>query len=314
MLSSIGRAAIKRLVATTAAKSSSRIVLSSLTANSLGCGRAFIRSFATAGRPKGTTTTRRSTKPAATKASPKKSIKKSTKTKAKPKTKTTKSKATAKSGVKTRPRGRPQTPERKAIVERQKLKKTALFTEPKRLADSSWTLFIFEQTKNKTGSPVDVRGRMASLSQAFKELPASEQQRLANVSEQNKLSNAAAYKAWLESHDPREINEAINARRLLKKKYNFPPTQRVKTIHDDRLPKKPTSAFSLFVKARWASGDFANTRVRDSSKEIGQEWKNLPDTERHAYVELAKAGSDQYKKEVGTVLHRPTSQRPSSKP
>lgn len=66
---------------------------------------------------------------------------------------------------------------------------------------------------------------------------------------------------------------------LLKKKYNY-PSRSVKTIQDDRIPRRPANAFTLYTKARWASGDYANSPIVEGAKAIGQEWKNLAKTER----------------------------------
>ncbi|KAI0140985.1 hypothetical protein F4776DRAFT_613511 [Hypoxylon sp. NC0597] len=325
MLSIVGRAAIRRLISAPSPTSSYRIVVSRLVATPLGCNRDFIRSL-TGGTKKASTTTKTATKTGAkgaTKTTTKATAKAKTKptatkgrTKQSTKAKKPKSKAAAKSKSKASPKKRekkPLTPEKQAVLERKELKKTALYTEPKPLPDTPWKLFVVEQTKNKGGNPADLRSKMMQLAQDFRALPASEQQRLANTAEQNKVSNAAAYKAWVESHTPVEINSAIKARQQLKRKYNIPKSA-LKTIHDERLPKKPVNAFSLFTKARWASGDFSNASIIEASKQIGSEWKALADTERHAYEDLAKSAIGDYEKKVESVLHRPLYRRPSQTP
>ncbi|KAI1458995.1 hypothetical protein F4805DRAFT_98021 [Annulohypoxylon moriforme] len=330
MLSSIGRAAIRRLVATSATTSSNRIVVSSLSANSLRSGRLFVRSFATPAKSKASTT-KSATKPAATKGRTKTTAKaKTTKaTKATKATKTTKSakskstrstkskagaKAKAKPKAKPKPRKRrPLSPERKNLLERRALKKTAILSEPKLLADSAWTMFVVEQIKGSHGGPNVFRDKISVLGQEFRALPASRLQQLQAAAQQNKLTNAATYKAWVETHTPQDIHAANKARRLLKKKHNYPPKSQLKLIRDGRLPKQPTTPYSLFTKARWASGDFANRTVADSAKQIGQEWRNLPDAERLPYEDLFKASSAQYAKEVGDVLQRKVTPRPKPK-
>ncbi|OTA96985.1 hypothetical protein M434DRAFT_392429 [Hypoxylon sp. CO27-5] len=311
MLSIVGRAAIRRLISAPYPTSSYRIVVSRLAATPLGCNRDFIRSL-TGGKTKASTTTKTATKGRAkttTKATAKAKTKPtSTKGRTKQSTKAKKptSKAAAKSKSKASPTGRakkPLSPEKKAVLERRELRKTALYTEPKLLPDTPWTIFVVEQTKGKTGGPDILRNKMAQIAQDFKTLSSSEQQRLANIAEQNKLKNGAAYKAWVESHTPVEINHAIRARQVLKRKFNIPKSA-LKTIHDERLPKLPANSYSLFTKARWASGDFSNTKVGEAAKQIGREWKALTDTERHAYEDLAKAAHDDYEKQVESILHR----------
>ncbi|KAI2629751.1 hypothetical protein GGR54DRAFT_586309 [Hypoxylon sp. NC1633] len=310
MLSSMGRIATKRLVLTATTPSFYRIAACALVANPLQSGRIIVRSYATPGRPKSSTNTRRTTKTTATKTAAKKPKKKPTAKKPAKKSrkaKTVKSKAVAKPKARRR---KQLTPEKLAIVERRELRKAALFTEPKELPAHPWILFVSEQTKGTARGAADLRSRMSNLSQSFKQLPASELQRLTVACEQNKLANAAAYKTWVEGHTPQEINRAIKARLLLKRKYGLPQGD-PKPIRDDRLPKKAVNAFSLFTKARWASGDHAGKGFLEGSKAIGQEWKQLPDTERYAYQDLAKANFDQYAKEVESVLHRPVYKRPT---
>ncbi|KAI0383840.1 hypothetical protein F5Y04DRAFT_249830 [Hypomontagnella monticulosa] len=305
MLSSIGRAAISRVVSTASVTSSRRITVSWLAANHLRPGRSSVRCFAAPARAKTSATAARATKPTATKERTKST--KATKSKTASK-KTTKAKSKSKPKPKPKKTGRKRkalSPERKALLERRELKKKALFSEPKNLPDTEWTVFFGDWIKQTTGSHDDMKTKLKGISEAFKNLSTSESQRLASVAEQNKLSNNAAYKAWVESHTPLQIKEAIRARRLLKEKYNFPPKKTAKTIQDERIPKHPVAAFMLFSKARWASGEFANTTAPEAAKQIGSEWKNLPDTERQSYQDLAKAASDQYAKEMGSILHRP---------
>ncbi|KAI1105228.1 hypothetical protein F4804DRAFT_304723 [Jackrogersella minutella] len=325
MLSSIGRAAIKRLVSTPITTSCGRIVVSQLSVRSLGPGRTLVRGFAAAAKPKtaAATTTKRATKPAATagrtkKATTAKATKKPTKTtKATKATKATTAKKTKKKAAKpkTKPKlRRPKalSPVKAAILERKQLKQMALFTEPKQLPSSPWLLYVTEGTQGKAGGPAVIRTAMGRMSTEFKALPAARIQQLAAIAERNKVANEAAYKAWVESHTPQQTVDAMKARRTLKRKYNFPKAP-VKVIHDDRLPKKPNTAYSLFTKARWASGDFATKKLAESSKAISEEWKSLPDVERHSYLDLAGASREQYATEVGEILHRPVYKRPSPK-
>lgn len=322
MLSSIGRAAIRRLISAPVTTSSNRIVVYSLSADSLRSGRLFVRGFATAGKPKtkSSATTKSAAKPAATKGRTKTTTKAKATTATKTtraaasKSKSTKSRTTAKAKSKSKskakakkPKARkrqPLSPEKKIILERRELKKAALFDVQKRLPDSPWTVFVSESTKGTTGGPDLLSGRMGALSQEYKTLPASRIQRLQATADQNKSTNAADYKAWVERHSPQEIRAANSARRALKKKHNYPPKSGVKLIVDERLPKQPTTPFTLFTKARWASGDLANKTVAESSKLLSAEWKNLSEAERSPYEELFKASSAQYAKEVEEIFQR----------
>ena len=103
-------------------------------------------------------------------------------------------------------------------------------------------------------------------------------QRLEEIAQKNKITAAAQYKAWVQTFTPVEVNEANNARQTLKRKYNIPKNS-LKLIDDDRQPKRPRTAYAIFTKARWASGDLGN-KVTDAAKAIGREWRSLSDNEK----------------------------------
>jgi hypothetical protein len=117
---------------------------------------------------------------------------------------------------------------------------------------------------------------------------ADSSKRYQSAAEENQRANAAAYKAWVETHPIEQIHNANKARNLLKNKYNIPKGY-VKLIKDERQPKRPVSAYSLFTKARWSSGDFS-TGVKDSSKAIGQEWNNLSESDKQVSRVLNSVG------------------------
>ncbi|KAI0972538.1 hypothetical protein F4678DRAFT_428389 [Xylaria arbuscula] len=311
MLFSVGRFAAGRLASTTlvATPSTSSAVFRATARVQFRARGIYtssplsIRALATAGRPKKASPSQRATKTAA-----KKPAKKSTattkakaKSKAKPKAKP-KAKSKAKPKPKPTPAKRTVSPERKALLERRALKHAALFAEPKSHATQPWPLFVAEKTQgSKDGT---VAQRMASLSLEYKALPSSEIQRLRSKAQQTKATDEVNYKAWIESHTPQEIYDANNARKSLKKKYNVPKGT-VKILRDERVPKRPATAYSLFTKARWASGDYSSAGpafIRDTAQSIAQEWKNLTPAERKPYEDQAKSESDSYRKVVDVLL------------
>ncbi|KAI1118771.1 hypothetical protein F5Y14DRAFT_179487 [Nemania sp. NC0429] len=315
MLLSVSRSATQRLVSTAFATSAARSVVFRVTAGSRLGARAIygrsIRGFATAGRPKKTSASKTV---ASTKA--KKPAKKTT-TKAKATTKP-KSKAKPKVKAKAKTRAKPAQKKRvrkalseeaKAILERRAWKKVGLFTEPKLQPSQPWRLFIFEKLQGKQGGE-SVVDQMAALSREFKALPASELQRLESVVEKNKLTNAATYKTWVESHSPQEIYNANLARNRLKKKYNIPKGT-LKLIHDERMPKRPATAYIYYTKTRWASGDFAGVSepMHEVGARIAREWKSLSEADRRSYEEVARANYDAYAKATDALIVRKTAKQ-----
>ncbi|KAK8139621.1 hypothetical protein PG984_000744 [Apiospora sp. TS-2023a] len=332
MPSFIGRIAARRLASSAAATSSSRLVIAKQLGrvscplqSSLPLLRAgFVRAYATPGRPKKTdtvATTQSTGRPRKTAAAAAGATKAPAK-KAAAATKTKKA-ATATKSVKTKKKASPAPkPKKKELTEAQlakkellkvrleksELKKKALFTEPKALPSNPWMLFV---TRQSAGTPVvgGMAAKMTTMAEEFKSLSHSEKEELQRVSDENKLKNAAAYKAWVESHKPEVIAEAQNARNLLKRKYDFPKANNSHKIQDDRQPKKSRSSWVFYFRARHGSGDYSNMSQQEALKAIAQEWKGLPTVDRQPFADLAAADLTRYKKQVEETLHREISPR-----
>lgn len=105
-----------------------------------------------------------------------------------------------------------------------------------------------------------------------------------HLANQQKAHDHAEYQRWVASHSLEEILRANNARVQLRKKHrsdgNKKGTQKWTPIKDERLVKRPATAFALFMTNRTASGDFRNLSNSDRMKLIGQEWKTLNEDEK----------------------------------
>lgn len=100
-----------------------------------------------------------------------------------------------------------------------------------------------------------------------------------HIANEQTATKQAQYKAWIESHTPDQIRLANNARTQLRAKLKGTiksghPAHTTRLV-DERLPKRPASAFSQFVKDRHATGDLKGIKVTDSMKVISEEWKAL---------------------------------------
>ncbi|KAK8042268.1 hypothetical protein PG993_006791 [Apiospora rasikravindrae] len=322
MPSFIGRMAALRLASSAAATSSSRVVIAKQLGARVSCPpqsslpllrAGFVRAYATPGRPKKTDTgssTQSAGRPKKTAAAaPKAAAKKAT---------TTKKAATAKKATKPKKAASPHKPKKKELTELQKekkekakvlaekaeLKQKALFTEPKALPSNPWQLYVTRQSAGVTVGQDTMADRMAKLSEGFKAISLAEKEELQRTADENKLQNAAAYKAWVESHTPEDIAEAQNARNLLRRKFDYPKANGTHKIRDDRQPKAPRSSWIYFFRARHGSGDFNHLSQTEGLKQIAQEWKSLPTVDRQPFADLAAADLTRYKKEVESTLHR----------
>ncbi|KUI66166.1 Non-histone chromosomal protein 6 [Cytospora mali] len=242
-------------------------------------------------------TTAAAKKPAAKKPAAKKAGAK-TATKAKKTAKPTK-KAAAKPKKAAK---RPVNPERQKILLRRELKKKALLNqEPKNLPMSAWLVFTSQAIKADNGirGPLTLGPKMASLATEFKALSPADKQRYEQKAQENKVTNAANYKKWVESHSVAEIAEAVRARQRLNRDFKL-NLKHVK-ITDERMPKRPAVAgWSYYIKAK--SSETSGLSLGEMAKNLSQQWKGLSVSEKKPYVDLAAAEAARYQKEREKAL------------
>ncbi|KAK2065781.1 hypothetical protein LY76DRAFT_585720 [Colletotrichum caudatum] len=192
------------------------------------------------------------------------------------------------------------TPEEKQKLDVRKWKKLALLPDPKKLPTAKWLVYAAEATKGAESS-AEVLKRVKESGESFRNLSSYELQRLQEKADENKLVNNATYKAWVESHTPQAVAQANRARMLLR---NASGRRKPAQIHDERQPTRAVTAFGLFLKARWASGDYADLSFSDASRRAHEEWKNLSESEKGAYNDLSQADRDRYARDALNVLGR----------
>ena len=105
-------------------------------------------------------------------------------------------------------------------------------------------------------------------------------QRFQNQAEENRTANEASYAAWVKSHTPSQIRDANIARRSLARILNKP----YRPIKDERLVKRPITAYLLYCKERNATGDFKHMAVSDATARTTEEWKGMTESEKSVSV------------------------------
>lgn len=309
MLSSIGRAAIRRVGAGASHPSTNR-VLQSLRhlqrvdkSNNVASNSAlyqfftsFRRSYATttqATKPKTKTSVTAKAKPKTKTAAPKKPVKKAVK-----------KKAVAKPKPKAKPKKKVLTDEQKQKAELKALKATAL-TPPKGKPSTAWMVVLSEMMKKAAATPGGTTSVAKEAAARYKSLTTEELEHYNHIAHQNKMENESEYKKWIDSHKPEEIRLANNARNLLKKKASpSKRTSKYQLLQDPRIPKQPRNAWTLFGKERWSSGDLKGMSVVEGTRLVIKEWKELSPSQRKPYEDEEAAQKRQYIQEYRTVFGR----------
>jgi hypothetical protein len=314
MLSTIGRAAVRRVVAGGAASTNrafpsiwhlQHVGIYYDSKSSLKFHLSQGRSYATATKaaPKPKTTKPKTTKPK--KAVAKKVVKKPAK------------KVARKKAVK-KPKPKPRKPAKKILTEEQARKvavkdlKAKALSPPKQKPISAWTVLAAEYAKEHASSmpstgwkdasakykglgPAELEVNRSILSSYFTSLTIV--QSYNHIANQNKAANEVALKQWIESHTPEQIRLANNARRQLKTK---DPRHYWPQIQDHRQPKHPRAALNFFLKERFASGDLKGISMSENGRLVAKEFAALSPSERKAGDTSVSSGN--------TVLmfYRPT--------
>lgn len=250
----------------------------------------------------------------------------------------TKPKAVKKKKAAPKPKPKPRqakkvlSPEEKLKANIKRLKAVALLDEPKKRPATTWTIFVARSLKPGV---TDFTASIRALANEFKSISSYDKQvsvlrvacqtqargtrliansalkQLQDEADKNKLANNADFRSWVEKHTPLEIYEANVARAQLRRKLQGRGVAHRFAIPDPRLPKGLQTAYALFCKARWGEGDLTG-KAPDVSRQIAQDWKNLSDSEKKAYEDLAAADHERYKKEMKSVLGKEVQTRPAS--
>lgn len=81
---------------------------------------------------------------------------------------------------------------------------------------------------------------------------------------------------------------------------------KTRKITDERLPKRPLSAFAVFIKARIRDHSNAGQSMPTAIKELSATWKSLSTADKKPYEDLTLAEKSRYMKEMeGTGLPIP---------
>ncbi|PNY28351.1 Uncharacterized protein TCAP_01721, partial [Tolypocladium capitatum] len=272
MLTSIGKVAARRALASTPSKlTSTTITTTKLAPRTVAFHDALpVRSFSVSAWAR------------ATPASTAKHAASKTKTKKAPAKK--KTKKTAAAAPKKAKKKKVLTPEEKEKSELRELKKMALLKGPTLLPDSAWSVYVSENLSSGQGSLTD---KIKEVASSFGELSESMKDSLRTTAQSNQVTNKQTRQQWVESHPPEAIYMANIARRRLGRKLN---KSRVYLIHDTRLPKRAGTPYTLFIKARFqGASDGGSASAQDAFRAMSSEWKAMSEADKKPFHDMAEA-------------------------
>ncbi|KAJ5494479.1 High mobility group superfamily, partial [Penicillium fimorum] len=180
------------------------------------------------------------------------------------------------------------------------LKATGLVQRPKRLPTSAYTLAVCEKLREIKGEYKQPEAFLVAIEHG-KSISGPELERLQAQAKANIAANAAAFDAWVKTHTPLQIKEANTARLTLSRlgKKHYTP------IKDDRQPKKPKSAYILFLADRIDTASYQGKPGTESFTAIAEEWSRLPQSEKDRYHKLQVEDRERYEREHQQVYGQP---------
>ncbi|OQE06748.1 hypothetical protein PENVUL_c016G06968 [Penicillium vulpinum] len=172
------------------------------------------------------------------------------------------------------------------------LKATALLEPPKRLVVSAFGLAMAEKLREIKGQ-YKIQEAFILAIEHGKSLSGLERERFQSQADANKVANTAAHDAWIRSHTPLQIKEANSARSNLSRLSN----KSYPSLKDDRLPKSPKSAYMFYVIDRLGAENYHGKPGTETFKYIGEEWAQLPQSEKDRYEQLHVEDRQRYERE-----------------
>ncbi|KAL4893902.1 hypothetical protein BDV59DRAFT_176409 [Aspergillus ambiguus] len=215
-----------------------------------------------------------------------------------------KSKATKKKAKK------PKAPKKRGLTEKQKEAKkarelrqlikdlkVAALEPPKKLSENYWNLAVMSKLAEAQQTSQKGSEAFKAATELAKAISAEEKEKFTSIAASNKQSNAAAYDHWIKSHTPLQIKDANLARRRLAKYTKSSVPQ----LRDDRLVKRPRTAFVHYFVERTEGGDFKHMAAKDITSRVTEEWRGMTDYEKEKYRRLQESDKERYLREYREV-------------
>ncbi|RKF61503.1 putative hmg box protein [Erysiphe neolycopersici] len=187
----------------------------------------------------------------------------------------------------------------KLAIKTMTLKAQAL-RPPKKLPSSARTTYMAKNLKGTSGD--EITSRFTEVSQAWKNITQHEREEYESLARANRDKNEKVLTEWLSNYTPDQIRTANNARRQISKMDEV--KKYWKKIQDPRLPKQPSTRFTIFTQERFKSGDFKGVDVLDATKQLVKEYFALSPVERKKYHDKFLQSRNQYIKDHIAAFNR----------
>ncbi|KAJ6131178.1 hypothetical protein N7523_001638 [Penicillium sp. IBT 18751x] len=168
---------------------------------------------------------------------------------------------------------------------------------PAKLTASAWPLGVKEMYESVNSGSGTSQEKLTEAITKLKALSPEEYKKLEEKAAKNRATNAANYEAWIKTHTPKQIKEANSARRSLSRLQK----KRIALLEDDRLVKRPRTAYFFFMLERIRDGDLKGKRGPDVTRIVGEEWSKLTEYEKQPYKNKQAEDRTRFEREYKEV-------------
>ncbi|KAK6531328.1 hypothetical protein TWF281_008139 [Arthrobotrys megalospora] len=164
---------------------------------------------------------------------------------------------------------------------------------------SGYTLFFTDSVK-ALGKGIRLAERAKEIGAQWRALSDAEKQVWNDRSAEETVKRKAAYAQWLAKQNPADIEAANNARnriRAYRQKKGIRGSTSHTKIKDDRLVKRPITAWIFFVKNNFHRPELEAFEKGKKFTKLAELWKAASDAEKKKYNDLAAKDTVRYQAE-----------------
>ncbi|KAF3155087.1 hypothetical protein TWF788_006461 [Orbilia oligospora] len=274
-----------------------------------------LREYATATKKTTTTTTTKKTTATKKKAPAKKSTTKKPAAKRRTVAKksgtrrtATKKKLVAKKKKKAAPKKKKVVRKKKAVVKKPGIQvqyDKALGDAPPRKT-TSYSLFFIDALPT-VDSSLKASERAKKVAEKWRGLPEAEKKAWSERAAEESIKKKAAYAQWLAKQNPLDIEAANHARNRIRgyrEKRGIKGSNPTSRIKDDRLVKRPRTAWVYFMQEKYHSGLVEDVGPKLKMAKLAEVWKATSPAEKKKYQDLCEKDIIRYKAERAEFLKK----------
>ncbi|KAK6499656.1 hypothetical protein TWF481_010019 [Arthrobotrys musiformis] len=172
---------------------------------------------------------------------------------------------------------------------------------------NAYNLFFIDVVKTLEGVSTAPQ-KAKEIAQKWNALSDAEKQKWTDRASEETVKRKAAYAQWLAKQNPLDIEAANNARNRIRahraKKGIKSGSTPVSKIKDDRLVKRPCTAWIFFMKDKYHTAEIDGIEHKLKLTKLAQLWRGASASEKKKYEDLATKDAARYKAERAEFLKK----------